>query len=127
MIVFHDPWEIVRKCTLQAAGYDNICKDELDMCEPNRVAGKTQLKAERVHPKTYDRIQYTLIVEGRSDPIRSIPNRTEPNVKDNCRRSAVGQTRYQAEVMLSAKEQRATEIIIYELRKWDDESHTDCQ
>lgn len=25
--------------------------------------------------------------------------------------------------MLSAKEQRATEIIIYELRKWDDESH----
>jgi len=25
--------------------------------------------------------------------------------------------------MLCAKEQRATEIIIYELRKWDDESH----
>lgn len=33
------------------------------------------------------------------------------------------ETRYRAEVMLSAKEQRATEIIIYELRKWDDESH----
>jgi len=88
----------------------------------NATDGGTQWEVHRELDKTYDRRQYEEpgLRKGRAEG----SSRTSRIIAAQ----SAGQTRYhQAEVMLSAKEQRATEIIIYELRKWDDESHTDCQ